>query len=341
VIVSAAMFAVSAWAASGLGVPQVLAAEFAGTLGMATAGTGSAQQPLSSGGSATPFALVLPSGAACPGDSATDDYRVQTYMVPSTVSPGTLTFDPNGPSPQGVGADFRQPLFDTSGNPVVNRLTDIATGTISGLPTFDFAVYGPDGPDLVPAGTYNVGVACTLNLVLERYWNVQLVFTADPADEPSGITWTVVGAAAPTTTMPVMTTTTEGPTTTTEATTTTTTSTTTTESPTTTIASTTTTTTEATTTTTTTEAPTTTTDLTSTTTTTTAPGTTSTTTPDPVAVLGSSVTPSGPSVGGGLSSLPLTGGSVSLVVWGVLLIVCGRMAVLLGRTPDVRPVEAP
>lgn len=290
-VASASMFAVSAWAATGIGAHRALAAENAGSLQVTTEGVGSAKQPLSSGGSATPFALVLPAGATCPGDSATDNYRVQSYMVPATVDPGTLTFDPNGPSPQGVGADFRQPLFDTAGNPFVNKLTDITTGAISGIPAFDFAVFGADGPEVVPAGTYNIGIACTLDLVLERYWNVQFVFAVDPTDEPSGITWTVVPTStATTTTAPSSTTTTAtGATTSTPPTT--------------------------------------------------APsgsdssGTTSTT----IAVLGGSATPTGSSATGAVQSLAFTGGSsMSLVVWGSLLIVFGRMAVLLGRTPEVR-----
>src|SRR5687768_17333907 len=48
--------------------------------------------PLDEGGSATPFTLQLPVGAACTGDSASSDYRVQSYMVPSAVDPNTLTF---------------------------------------------------------------------------------------------------------------------------------------------------------------------------------------------------------------------------------------------------------
>jgi hypothetical protein len=304
VIVSAAMFAVTAWAASGIGIRPALAAEFAGNLGVATDGTGSAQQPLNSGGSATPFALVLPEGAECPGDSATDNYRVQTYMVPAAVDPGTLTFDTRGPSPQGVGTDFRQPLFDSSGNPFVNELTDVATdgggGTISGLPTFAFAVYGQDGADgaeLVPAGTYNIGIACTLDLVLERYWNVRLVFAADPTDEPAGITWTVAAEQL-------------GPTTPSSSTTTN--------------ASTTTT------------AP-------SGGGGTTLPPTTAPadTTPETPAVLGGTATPQGSSAAGAVQSLAFTGrSSASLVVWGTLLIVFGRMAVLLGRTPAVLPARA-
>ena len=49
-------------------------------------------RPIDGGGSATPFTLRLPDGAACPGDSANDGYRVNSYMVPLDVDPTTVTY---------------------------------------------------------------------------------------------------------------------------------------------------------------------------------------------------------------------------------------------------------
>src|SRR5262245_9642793 len=40
---------------------------------------------LTGGGSAVPFTLRLPDGATCPGDSAHDQWRVQSFLIPSTV----------------------------------------------------------------------------------------------------------------------------------------------------------------------------------------------------------------------------------------------------------------
>ncbi len=59
--------------------------------------------------------------------------------------------------------------------------------------------------------------------------------------------------------------------------------------------------------------------------------------PGTVGVLGGS---GGPTTGssGGLGSLPVTGGSGAVALWGALLLVSGRVAVLLGRTP--RPLPA-
>lgn len=65
----------------------------------------------------------------------------------------------------------------------------------------------------------------------------------------------------------------------------------------------------------------------------------STTTSIPSAVAATS-SGSGPATGVGVSALARTGGSLSAVVWGVLLVVFGRMAILLGRPPRVLPAGA-
>jgi hypothetical protein len=170
-------------------------------------GTAAQGQPLAAGGSATPFALTPPAGAACTGDSATGGYRVQSYIVPAGVDPGTLTFDSSGPAPQGTGADLRLPLFSSIGaSPYVDQTTAVATttggpGLVTGLPSFSFDAFGADGPTFVPPGIYNVGLACTLGVPSstqqDRYWNVQMTFAVDPNDAPSGITWTVVATEPP------------------------------------------------------------------------------------------------------------------------------------------------
>jgi hypothetical protein len=170
---------------------------------------------LSSGGSATGFNLIPPVGAACTGDSASGGYRVQSYMVPSTTNPSTLTFDSQGPV--NAGGTFPAPLYLAgSGSPWVSNNTAVNTGILpapSG--SFDFSVYSPGQ---IPAGTYNIGFACSKNGALDKYWNVQLTFTTDVADVPAQVTWTVGSPTPPTTTT---TTTVAGTTTTVAGTTTT------------------------------------------------------------------------------------------------------------------------
>ncbi|MEN9643495.1 MAG: hypothetical protein RL238_164 [Actinomycetota bacterium] len=262
---------------------------------------------LTSGGSATAFSLTPPTGAACTGDSATGGYRVQSYIVPSTVSPATLTFDSNGPAPAGTGAALRLPLFSTTGTPIVDRTTAVETspgsgGLITGMPTINFAVFGSSGPTVVPAGSYNIGFACTLGNPgpnqVDKYWNVVLTFAVTPSDSPSGITWTVAGGTTPTTTA-APTTTATGATTTTAA------------GATTTVAG----------------------------ATTTVAGDTTTTDRTDTTFLVDSGAGSGGFDNGG--SLPVTGPSpIPIVVWGVLLLVFGRMAILLARPLKVIPYGA-
>ncbi|MBA2608267.1 MAG: hypothetical protein H0U92_04985, partial [Actinobacteria bacterium] len=183
--------------------PWILSANAAGTnAGAATvvtpAGSGGGQ-PLTAGTKDTDFSLKLPSGAACTGDSANDGYRVQSYHVPASVDPSTLTFDASGPIPNGVGANFRQPLYQTNSSPYVDAQTAPASpapgpGPIVNIPAFDFSQY--DATTL-PAGTYNIGIACTKGSASptqqDKFWNVQLNFAADNS-------WTVVSTTPSTTT---------------------------------------------------------------------------------------------------------------------------------------------
>lgn len=218
-ILSMAMLVVSVAPHLRDGGPYVDAASAGPVVVVGATGSPAAGQPLAEGGSATAFTLQLPLGAACSGDSASSDYRVQSYMVPSSVDPGTLTFNFLGPVPTGTGANYRQPLYNAaSGAGYVNQTTAVAD-TAGGpgrvpfpLPGFSFASTR-FAADIIPEGTYNVGIACTraAGSVLDKYWNTQLTFVKDDIDEPSGLTWTIV-EEGPTDSTP----TTEEPTETTE-----------------------------------------------------------------------------------------------------------------------------
>ena len=312
--VSAVMLVVSVAASAGIGDRGADAAAVnAGTLQLQVPSGPTAGNVLTSGGSATAFSLTPPDGAACTGDSATDGYRVQSYIVPSSVSPATLTFDSNGPTPNTTGANLRLPLFATTGTPIIDRTTAVKTGPtsgglITGMPTINFAVFGSSGPTVVPAGNYNVGFACTLGNPgpnqVDKYWNVVLTFAVTPGDSPSGITWTVGSSTPTTTTTAAPTTTAAGATTTTAAG-----ATTTVEGATTTTAA--------------------------GATTTTVEGATTTT------VSGDSGSGSGSGGFGDGGTLPTTGASpIPVIVWGLLLLVFGRMAILLARPMKVIPLGA-
>ncbi len=140
--------------------------------------------PLSFANSAT-FNLTPPAGAACQGDSASGGYRWQTFMVPSSVDAGTLTYNASGPiAPAGV--TFTQPLF-AAGSPVVQRTTAVTSGVLTPIPVFSFPAGLP-----VPAGSYDVGYACTLAGVTTRYWETPITVTSTGAS-----TFNVAFGAAP------------------------------------------------------------------------------------------------------------------------------------------------
>jgi hypothetical protein len=295
------MLSLTAWGLSTSGVPSASAAVAAGTATVIHPMDGSPQAgaPLTSGGSATAFSLLPPAGAGCLGDSANDSYKVQSYVVPSTVDPSTLTFDASGPVGMTVGAGFRQPLYnaETSGA-YVDKLTldnpgspRPRPGEVINVPGFSFAAFTPGD---LPAGTYNVGLACTLGPAsatqLDRFWNVQLAVVAAAADAPAGVTWSVQAPpAATTTTAGGSTTTTAGGSTTTTAA--------------------------------------------GGSTTTTVRGSTTT------LAAGGQPTGGSTFVAGLSTLPATGGSPMSLIAWSVMFLIFGRMAVLLGRPVRVRPAS--
>ena len=149
------------------------------------------------GGSATTFNVRFGGAAECPGDSANDDYRIYSFMVPSALAADEVVYDGLGPSPRSLESyeDFRMPLFDVQTNEYTAGLTvehenPGEPGLIAGLPTFSFGVFGPGE---MPLGAYRIGISCTLHNEVERFWDTEIVVTEDAGD-PSGFEWRVVGA---------------------------------------------------------------------------------------------------------------------------------------------------
>jgi hypothetical protein len=152
---------------------------------------------LTSGDASTKWTLALPQGASCTGDTAINNYHVFTYVVPSTVDPGTLHFGNDGPdnNPQAF------PLVDDGGSPFTAGATGVGTGQVLPVPFTTLQWGNPPTPfdaSLIPPGTYNIGIACANGAgVADKYWNVQETFTGDPTvfTGPNAFAWTVVPAA--------------------------------------------------------------------------------------------------------------------------------------------------
>jgi len=286
-----------------------------------------------SGDAATEMSLALAApNNACPGDTATGNFRWNIYVAAVAVDAGAITWaSGTGGGPVDAAGGFVETMFSFGGGARQwNRNTAIGTGQITGTVTLDFLA------NTIPGnGTYQLGYTCTkvatpgTPAITERFWRSQITVTNWVS--PTQFSWAASESATTTTT------TAAGATTTTIAA----------GATTTTIAAGATTTTVRSTTTTTTAAPTT------TTTTTTIAGATTTT------LVGSGgpttpLAPSGGSSGGGSSTgassgtgsgggsfIPVTGPShtVRIVLWAVLLLAFGRMSVLMARPIRVLPPE--
>ncbi len=176
-------------------VPAVAGAVTVGSEVIVTPGT---TKPLTSGGSRTPFGVVLPPGAACPGDTAHDGYLVYSYLVPADVSPTDVSFKRGIPS--------RWYGYISAGSYFGAVNTAESTGQVVGMP-YDFVWTRLTPAELFPTGarraTWNGGIACAdTHGVVTNYWNSRIVFTADASD-PGGFTWKVVDQGAVPTSQPV------------------------------------------------------------------------------------------------------------------------------------------
>lgn len=160
---------------------------------------------LDGGGSSTPFSVVLEGADECPGDSAHDQYRIDSYMVPVDADPTQLKFTGFGPTPPTFRSydGFQMPLYKLSDNPYAAQFTSQQAeaggpGPIPELPPFGWDVYVPttgiDGYEGgLPSGEYRVGIACTQGARITNLWETTIEVTQDAADKPVGIAWTVTG----------------------------------------------------------------------------------------------------------------------------------------------------
>jgi hypothetical protein len=136
--------------------------------------------PLSSGAQSTAFQVrTKPLGGKCTGTSA-NGYFVYGYITPSTVDVRTLTFDFNGPH-SGSPTDPTYPLVSTVGSPWIGYNT-APDGSVVISDPLNFAAF--DSTTL-PAGDYNIGMACASNAGTDRVWVGAIHINAD-------LSWTVL-----------------------------------------------------------------------------------------------------------------------------------------------------
>jgi len=155
-----------------------------------TAPVGPATMTPTTGTGATSFQLkpiggnaADPANAYCPGDSANDGYRVQTFLTPATVDPATLTYDVSGPIVPAADS-AQQPYTWSLFHPTTQQQWLNGTTAVNPKGFIDPTAY-PFGFDilsgLLPTGDYLVGIACSKNGVTETFWEVPITITADGA----------------------------------------------------------------------------------------------------------------------------------------------------------------
>jgi len=142
-----------------------------------------------SGGSADNFTVNLPAGAACPGDTTSGGYLIDSYFVPQSTDVTTLSFTGGFPS-------TGYALYNSTNNhPFEAANTNSGTGQIAGIPqTLQFGAqvtrsHPTKATLLAGSGVWEVGIACDLNGTLTSYWNTQVTFTPSTTDG-GGFTWT-------------------------------------------------------------------------------------------------------------------------------------------------------
>lgn len=152
---------------------------------------------ITSGDSSDIWSLRIPVGSACGGDG-NDGYRIQGYMVSAAINPATLVFNSEGPQPFAFGnpqSAVRLPLYDPFGTPYL-AAPAVESGTVVNIPDLTYNVWTPGD---IPAGEYNVGIACVFNDRVEEYWNVKKTVTPNTGDGAGNFNWGRGGvAAAPT-----------------------------------------------------------------------------------------------------------------------------------------------
>jgi hypothetical protein len=149
-------------------------------------------RPILEGTGSTQFNLRLPNDASCPGDSANDDWRIQSFIVPDTDDPGTLSYDLTAPK-----GDGRYALYKANTDVYTQQLTlpNAAAGERGKIPTvgpLSFAVFPPG--TLAP-GRYRIGIACTYFRETAVFWDTQIDISDDTTDTPAQLAWTVVDSS--------------------------------------------------------------------------------------------------------------------------------------------------
>ncbi len=156
--------------------------------GTAPAGT-AVLSPASGNNLTSGFQIQLPADtsgpaaglpARCPGDGV-NGHRWHTYIIPITSDPASTTYAGGVPVGPAVSSNLRNP----SGTFIRNQLPGTGDGLIAQPPAGYTWVGLGAGAGILPAGGYNIGIACTLDVAgvteVQKFWNTQITVTSTGA----------------------------------------------------------------------------------------------------------------------------------------------------------------
>lgn len=149
--------------------------------------------PINDGDASTRFFVRLPEGAACPGDSVNDQWRVNTFLIPAAQDPLDVLFGSSGPEPPWTSGMY--PLFENGNNlPLVftmlrRNATAGRPGLIETVPETGFTVVADNQ---FPGGDYRLGIACSYFAQTTQFWDTELTMSAAP-----DVTWAISGTTPP------------------------------------------------------------------------------------------------------------------------------------------------
>lgn len=147
----------------------------------------------SNGASATIFTLRLPDGATCPGDSANDQWRVNSFIIPADRDPAELKYLVNDPEGEG-----NYSLYGANTNPYISELTlpNATAGLPGKIPEIRPLSFGVFPPGTLPDGRYRMGLACSYFADTGTYWDTEIVIVDDSEDEPGQMVWSIPFASS-------------------------------------------------------------------------------------------------------------------------------------------------
>lgn len=178
--------------------PTVPADTVAGDVGDATL-VGRDGSVVNEGDGSTTFFIVLPDGATCPGDSAHDQWRVNTFLVPAAENVLDIWFGSTGPEPPWQGS--RYPMFDNGNGLALSQIMVLRNesagqpGRVDQVHETSFLVHAQND---IPSGLYRIGIACSFFRQTTQYWDLAVEITNDGTKDPADLHWRIVESATST-----------------------------------------------------------------------------------------------------------------------------------------------